>query len=50
MEFVKDTCKVEKEQQCASCENGWLGETWCSETEEMPSESENDESKCELLQ
>ena len=25
MEFVKDTCKVKKEQQCASCKNGWLG-------------------------
>ena len=24
MEFVKDACEVKKEQQCASCENGWL--------------------------
>ena len=25
MEFVKDTCKVKKEQQCTSCEMfGWL--------------------------
>ena len=26
-----------------------VGETWCSETEGMLSESENDHSKCELL-
>ena len=24
MEFVKDTRKVKKKQQCTSCENGWL--------------------------
>ena len=24
MEFVKDTCEIKKEQQCTSCENGWL--------------------------
>ena len=26
-----------------------VGETWCSETEGMPSERENDDSECELL-
>ena len=26
VEFVKDTHKVKKEQQCTSCENGWLAE------------------------
>ena len=26
MEFVKDTRKVKKEQQCTSCENGWLAQ------------------------
>ena len=26
-----------------------VGETWCSETEGMLSESENDDSECELL-
>ena len=24
MEIAEDTCKVRKEQQCASCKNGWL--------------------------
>ena len=27
-----------------------VGETWCSETEGMLSETENDDSECELLQ
>ena len=25
MEFLKDTCKIRKGQQCSSCANGWLG-------------------------
>ena len=25
MEFLKDTCKIRKGQQCSSCAGGWLG-------------------------
>ena len=25
LKFIKDTCKVKKEQPCASCTNGWQG-------------------------